>query len=284
MNELAPTRRDFLVMAGMGAAGATLVRPSKLFAAQVKAVGAVKPEKILVAADAHPAIQSAAKILAKKLQLDESAMGTYDGAPKAVKGAMVLALAKDGKLAAVDVPKRDGYAVMGGRDGAGIVVYGRAAAEFAVCGGRAASLGWITAQRRPCRTAGSRSLPAQCAVASGLPRGGAGGDLRRELFYREPARRLRRWRRCRTSSAALSEPTRRDWCRAPRTTRRRTRRRVKEFHDADVEVYRAAALRQQLCDVVGGAVCGDAEGVSHGKGHAAWRTRTRPPRCARAIR
>jgi hypothetical protein len=101
------TRRDFLIMAGMGAAGATLVRPSALFAA----VGAVKPDKILVPAAGHAAMQSAAKILAKKLQLGESAIQTYDGAPKATAGAIVLALAKDGKLAAAEMPKLDGYTV-----------------------------------------------------------------------------------------------------------------------------------------------------------------------------
>ena len=55
MSEVATTRRDFLMMAGMGAAAATLVRPSELFAAQVKAGGAAKPEKILVPAAGHPA-------------------------------------------------------------------------------------------------------------------------------------------------------------------------------------------------------------------------------------
>jgi hypothetical protein len=100
------TRRGFLKMAGMGAA-ATLVRPSTLFAA----AGAVKPEKILVPAAGHAAMQSAARILAKKLQLEESAIQTYDGAPKATAGAIVLALAKDGKLLAAETPTVDGYTV-----------------------------------------------------------------------------------------------------------------------------------------------------------------------------
>jgi hypothetical protein len=60
------TRRDFLMMAGMGAAA--LVTPSSLLAAP----GAAKPEKILVPAAGHPAMQSAAKILAKRLDLEES--------------------------------------------------------------------------------------------------------------------------------------------------------------------------------------------------------------------
>ncbi len=116
-SELETTRRDFLRMAGMGVAGASLVTPSKLLAA----VGAVKPEKILVAADAHPAIQAAAKILAKKLALDESAIATYEGAPKATAGAIVFALAKDGKLLPADKPKADGYTVT---YAGGVVVYG----------------------------------------------------------------------------------------------------------------------------------------------------------------
>jgi len=101
------TRRSFLKMTGMGAAGATLIRPSMLFAA----ADSVKPEKILVPAAGHVAMQSAAKILAKKLQLEESAIQTYDGAPKATAGAIVLALAKEAKLTAAETPKADGYTV-----------------------------------------------------------------------------------------------------------------------------------------------------------------------------
>ena len=66
-------------------------------------------------------MMSAAKILAKKLALDESVIATYDGAPKATAGAVVLALAKDGKLAAAELPKGDGYVV---HYAGGMVVYG----------------------------------------------------------------------------------------------------------------------------------------------------------------
>jgi len=111
MSELATTRRDFLMMAGMTTAGASLIEPMAMFAAQTKTGGAAKPASILVAADAHPAIQSAAKILAKKLGLQESAIATYAGAPKPTQGAIVLALAKDGQLATADTPKADGYTV-----------------------------------------------------------------------------------------------------------------------------------------------------------------------------
>jgi hypothetical protein len=122
-NETATTRRDFLRMAGMGAAGASLIQPSTLFAELAASGAAVKPEKILVAANAHPAAMSAAKILAKKLKLEETAISTYDGAPKATAGAIVFALASesDGKLPLIDAPKRDGYTVT---YAGGVVVWG----------------------------------------------------------------------------------------------------------------------------------------------------------------
>ncbi len=113
----ATTRRDFLLLAGMTTAGASLIRPAALFAA----TDAAAPMKILVPANAHPAIQSAAKILAKKLSLDESAIATYAGAPRPTAGAILLALAKDGKLPATDAPKKDGYTVT---YTGGVTVYG----------------------------------------------------------------------------------------------------------------------------------------------------------------
>ncbi|HWB32161.1 MAG TPA: hypothetical protein VG714_03210 [Acidobacteriaceae bacterium] len=124
------SRRDFLRVAGLATAGATiapggfagmvskLVPESDHAAMQAASAGVTK---ILVAADAHPAIQSASKILAKRLKLDESAIATYEGVPKAARGAIVLALAKDGRLPAIDAPKRDGYTVT---YTGGIVVWG----------------------------------------------------------------------------------------------------------------------------------------------------------------
>jgi len=112
-----PTRRDFLLMAGMGTAGASLIHPARLLAA----VGEALPRKILVPATGHVAFTSAAKVLAKKLKLEDSAIVTYNGAPKATTGAIVLALAKEGKLTAADVPKMDGYTVT---YTGGIVVWG----------------------------------------------------------------------------------------------------------------------------------------------------------------
>ena len=101
------TRRDFLLLAGMTGVGASLIRPLNLFAD----APASSPKSILVPANGHEAIQSAARILAVRLKLAESAISTYEGAPKATAGAIVLALASEGHLPAAEVPRQDGYTV-----------------------------------------------------------------------------------------------------------------------------------------------------------------------------
>jgi hypothetical protein len=111
------TRREFLVLAGLTTAGATLAQPGALFAAAM----AEGPASIWIPADAHPAIHSAARILAKKLKLADSSIQTYDGAPKPVAGAIVFALASAGHLPLAEAPKRDGYTVL---YTGGTVVYG----------------------------------------------------------------------------------------------------------------------------------------------------------------
>jgi len=219
----------------MGAAAATLVTPSVLFAQ----TGAVRPEKILVAADAHPAIQSAAKILATRLMLDEAAIVTYDGAPKATKGAIVLALAKDGKLAAAEMPKVDGYVV---HYAGGVVVYG--------------------------------ARPRSLLYAAGEPHHWAPGPPKRSLdegsvaiYHRNPEFRLRNatWHADYPVAeqaaifganffianlpaapaleavpevhAALGEADRKTLLAGGAEHKRKNAATVKEFHDADVEVY-----------------------------------------------
>jgi hypothetical protein len=235
MSEVATTRRDFLVMAGMGAAGATLVRPSKLFAAQGKAGGGAKPEKILVAADAHPAIQSAAKILAKKLGLDEGAIATYDGAPRATAGAVVLALAKEGKLAVVDTPKRDGYTVT---YAGGMVVWGA----------RPRSL--LYAAGEPHHWAGSGKTGAGAAVYRRTPEFALrnttwhasypvaeqaavlGANFFIASLPASPALEA-----VPDVHAALSEADRKSLLASAKEHTANNAAMVKEFHDADVEVY-----------------------------------------------
>jgi len=101
------TRREFLALAGMAGVGASLIQPSALLAQ----MAGTTPKTIRVAANAHPGVRSAAEILAKKLKLDAGAIETYDGAPRATAGSVTLALAADGKLPPIDRPKKDGYTV-----------------------------------------------------------------------------------------------------------------------------------------------------------------------------
>jgi hypothetical protein len=115
--DLSPTRRDFLLLAGMTTAGASLARPGSLFAD----TGHTAPQSIRVPIDAHPAVHSAARILAVRLNLPESSIQTYDGAPMPTPGAIVLALASAGHLPVIDMPKQDGYTV---HYAGGTVVYG----------------------------------------------------------------------------------------------------------------------------------------------------------------
>lgn len=232
MRELETTRRDFLRMAGMGTAAATLARPSELFAQ----VGAMKPAKILVAADAHPAIQSAAKILAKKLGMDDGSIATYDGAPKATKGAVVLALAKDGKLAAAEMPKVDGYVVhytAGGGDGAGIVVYGARPRSLLFAAGEPHH--WVKASAVPYRRTPEFALRnttrhADYPVAEHVAMFGANFFIAN--LPASPALAA-----VPEVHAALSEADRKSLVASAAEHTARNAATVKEFHDADVEVY-----------------------------------------------
>jgi hypothetical protein len=104
-------------MAGLSAAGAALAEPASLLAEPASA----SAQSILVPAAAHPAIQSAAHILAGKLGLPASSIQAYDGAPKAARGSIVLALASSASLPKTAMPQMDGYTVL---YTGGIVIYG----------------------------------------------------------------------------------------------------------------------------------------------------------------
>ena len=93
------SRRDFLALAGMAGASASLIQPSTLLA---QIAGQV-PKSIRIPAEAHPAVKSAAEILAKKLKLDPSVVETYEGGAHAAADAITLALAGDGKLPPLDM-------------------------------------------------------------------------------------------------------------------------------------------------------------------------------------
>lgn len=228
--ELLSTRRDFLRLAGMAGAGASLIRPAELFAAPEAA--AAKPQRILIPADAHPAIRSAAEILAKKLSLDASAIATYDGTAKPQAGAIVLALAKGSALPAAEAPKQDGYTVT---YTGGTVVYGA----------RPRSLLFAAGEPHHWANPGSRTTPYRrnpdfalrnCTYHPDYPVAeqtaifGANffiANLRAEPTLAALAE----------VNAALSADQRKQLADSAAAHKARNAATLKEFHDADVEVY-----------------------------------------------
>jgi hypothetical protein len=230
-NDSPTTRRDFLLMAGMGAAVATLVTPSKLFAA----AGAVKPEKILVPADGHPAMGSAGKILAKRLGLDESAIATYQGTPKAAKGAIVLALASesDGKLTAAEmaeISKGDGYVV---HYTGGMVVYGARPRSVLYAAGEPHH--WVKAGVAAYRRTPEFALR-NCTWHPDYPVAEQAAVFGANFFianlHAEPALEA-----VPEVHAALSAADRKSLVAGAAERKAKNAETVKEFHDADVEVY-----------------------------------------------
>jgi len=220
-----PTRRDFLLLAGMTTAGASLIKPSALFAAP----GTVKPTAILVPANGHPAFQSAAKILAKKLKLDEGAIATYDGVPKATVGAVVLALAKNGKLAAIDAPKVDGYTVT---YTGGVVVYGARPRSVLYAAGEPEH--WVgkavTYRRNPDFAIRTAQYHADYPVAEQTAIFGA--NMYTANLTATPALHV-----LPDVFAALTAAQQKDLAASAETHKAQNAERVKEFHDADVEVF-----------------------------------------------
>ncbi len=126
LNGLEPAldRRAFLKTAALATAAGAWNTPHA-FAQENHHYG-----QILIPADAHTAIQSAAKILASSLSLSEAAVHTYHGVPRLRAGAIVFAL-KDAHGVPSSVSKpivRDGYAVLSQDSG------------LLVCGARPRSL------------------------------------------------------------------------------------------------------------------------------------------------
>jgi hypothetical protein len=86
--------------------------------------------RIFIPVDAHPAVQSAAQILASALALDENVVHTYKGAPNPHSGEIVFAL-KDAHGIPVPVSspiERDGYSILAQNNG------------LLICGARPRSL------------------------------------------------------------------------------------------------------------------------------------------------
>jgi hypothetical protein len=104
-----PTRRSFLKAASTAAAAGALSQGMDLLAQF-----AGKFTSILIPKNAHPAVRSAAQILAQKLGLIGTEIRSYSGAAAVRRGAIVFAL-KDahGVAASLAGPiERDGYAVL----------------------------------------------------------------------------------------------------------------------------------------------------------------------------
>ena len=113
------TRRGFLKAASTVAAAGALGDALDLLAQ-----GAARFTKLLVPAQAHAAVHSAAEMLAKKLGLHADAIDEYSGAARVQKDAIVLALKETkGVPAAMTAGiMRDGYAV--GAEEGGLMVCG----------------------------------------------------------------------------------------------------------------------------------------------------------------
>ena len=220
------SRRDFLLLAGMTTATASLIKPSTLFAAP----GAAAPKWILVPAGAHPAMQSAARILAKKLKLDEAAIQTYDGAPRHTAGAIVFALAKDGKLPPTEAPKQDGYTVV---YTGGTVVYGARPRSLLYAAGEPDH--WVAAKAVPYRRNPEFALR-NATWHEDYPVAEQAATFGANFFIANLA----------ASPALQALPDvygkltaaqQKDLLATAATHKARNAERVKEFHDADVEVY-----------------------------------------------
>ena len=224
------TRRDFLLLAGMTTVGATLIRPSALFAELSEASGQGRMQKILVPANAHAAIRSAASILAKKLKLDESAISTYEGAPKAAAGVIVLALASAGNLPAIEVPKQDGYTVT---YTGGIVVYGARPRSLLFAAGEPEH--WVghrtlAYRRNPDFALRNATWHQDYPVAEQVAIFGANFFVAK--LEGSPALRA-----LPEVFAQLSVEQQQELVDVGEMRKARNTERVKEFHDADVEVY-----------------------------------------------
>ena len=119
------SRRNFLKAASSVAAAGALGEGIDLFAQ-----GAAKYTSILIPADAHPAVHSAAEILSAKLGFKASAIRTYTGAAAMQTSAIVFALQETPGIPSplAGSVARDGYAVQARNGG------------LLVCGARPRSL------------------------------------------------------------------------------------------------------------------------------------------------
>ena len=177
----------------------------------------------------------AAKILAKKLKLDESAIQTYDGAPKATAGAIVLALASAGKLPATEAPKKDGYTVT---YTGGIVVWGARPRSLLYAAGEPEH--WAAAKaasyrRNPDYTIRTAEWHRDYPVAEQTAIFGA--NMYTANLAASPTLQT-----LPEVFAQLSADQQKSLVAAVETHKTQNAERVKEFHDADVDVFRCCRM------------------------------------------
>ncbi len=227
--ESSPTRRDFLLLAGMATAASSLIHPSALFA-EMAAAGQKSQRRILIPANGHAAIRSAASILAKKLNLDDSAISTYAGAPKASSDAITLALVSAGNLPVTDHPKQDGYTVT---YTGGVVVYGARPRSLLFAAGEPEH--WVARRtahyrRNPDFALRNATWHASYPVAEQAAIYGANFFIAR--LDASPALQS-----VPDVFAALTPDQQRQLVEAGESHKARNAMLIKEFHDADVDVY-----------------------------------------------
>ena len=224
------TRRSFLKTASSVAAAGALGESLDLLAQ-----AAPKYTAILVPAGAHPAVRSAAEMLAKKLGLGEDAVHESSGAASVSKGAIVLALKSvvtDGRGALASAITRDGYAVLAENGG------------LMVCGARPRSLLFAAGETHQWleRTAGLwtrnpefamrfASHHADHSVAEQVAILGANSfiaQLHSSVSLKDEMPEV---------YAKLSPAVQQRLAAAEADDMKRNAALVKEFHDADVEVF-----------------------------------------------
>jgi hypothetical protein len=224
--ESSPTRRDFLVLAGLTGAAASLVQPSALFAQS----GAAKPGSIRIPAGAHPAIQSAARILAVRLKLPESSIETYTGAPTPGAAAIVFALASAARLGPTDAPKHDGYTVL---YQGGTVVYGARPRSLLYAAGEPEH--WAESRSAPYRR--SPDFPLRLAQAHTDYPVAEQVAMFSANFFTADMHAAPALRALPEVFAQLTPDQQKQLPAAAERHKSENAARVKEFHDADVEVF-----------------------------------------------
>ena len=223
------TRRSFLKTASTVAAAGALADPLDLLAqSPAKFTG------ILIPKDAHPALHSAAETLATKMGLKSDAIHTFSGAAKLRKSFIVLALKETkGVPATLMGPiERDGYAVQAQNGG------------LLVCGARPRSLlfaagetphwldrtdgSWTRNPEFAMRFASHSREHSVAELVSVLGANTFVAPLHASVSLKDEMPEV---------YAKLSSDTQQRLAAAEADDMKRNAALVKEFHDADVEVF-----------------------------------------------